>query len=70
MAISDMHITPWSSEGPSIYSGSAYPTAAGQGTYNVGDWIVNTAPTAGGTAAWVCTAAGSPGTWKVIALAS
>ena len=36
---------------------------------SVGDWVVgdiayNTIPTAGGNIGWVCTASGTPGTWK------
>lgn len=41
--------------------GSAAPTA---GTYSVGDVVWNTAPAASGTMGWVCTTAGTPGTWK------
>lgn len=41
--------------------GSAAPTS---GPFLVGDIVYNTAPTAGGTIGWVCTTAGSPGTWK------
>ena len=40
---------------------SAAPTA---GTWAVGDVVWNSAPTAGGTIGWVCTTAGTPGTWK------
>ena len=40
---------------------AAAPTT---GTWAVGDLIYNTVPTAGGTIGWVCTAAGTPGTWK------
>jgi hypothetical protein len=40
---------------------SAAPTG---GTWKVGDIVWNSAPTAGGTVGWVCTTAGSPGTWK------
>lgn len=42
-------------------SKSAAPTT---GTYNVGDIVYNSAPTAGGTIGWVCVTAGTPGTWK------
>jgi hypothetical protein len=43
--------------------------AAGNGpqagvTYNVGDIVWNTAPSPGGYMRWVCTTAGSPGTWN------
>lgn len=41
--------------------GSAIPAS---GTWNVGDVVWNTAPTAGGFIGWVCTTAGTPGTWK------
>lgn len=40
---------------------SAAPTS---GSWLRGDIIHNTAPSAGGFAGWICTAAGSPGTWK------
>lgn len=39
-----------------------YPPAAG--AWRLGQIIYNLAPTAGGTIGWVCTAAGTPGTWK------
>ena len=44
-----------------IVYGSAAPVA---GTWTVGDKVINTAPTAGGNIGWVCTTAGTPGTWK------
>jgi len=50
-----------------ISFGSAAPTT---GTAKVGDIVINTAPTAAGTFAWACTTAGSPGTWKAVALAA
>jgi len=34
------------------------------GTYKLGDIIYGTTPTAGGTIGWICTTAGTPGTWK------
>ncbi len=40
---------------------SAAPTT---GTWAVGDTVYNTAPAAAGFIGWVCTVAGSPGTWK------
>jgi parallel beta-helix repeat protein len=40
---------------------NAAPTT---GTWNRGDRVWNTQPTAGGTAGWVCVTSGSPGTWK------
>ena len=36
-------------------------------TWAVGDMTWNTATVAGGTPGWVCTAAGTPGTWKAMA---
>lgn len=41
--------------------GSAAPTA---GSWKVGDVVMHTAPAAAGSIGWVCTAAGTPGTWK------
>jgi len=43
-----------------IYS-SAFPTI---GTWSVGDKVYNLNPTAGGFTGWICTVAGTPGTWK------
>lgn len=43
------------------YKGSAAPTT---GTFNIGDIVYNSAPTAGGYIGWVCVTAGTPGTWK------
>lgn len=34
------------------------------GTWKVGDIVFNNTPSAGGTVGWVCTTAGTPGTWK------
>ena len=42
----------------------AIPTT---GTWKVGDVCHKVNPTAGGTPGWVCTASGSPGTWKAMA---
>lgn len=53
--------------GNTIGFGSAAPTV---GAHKVGDCIINTAPTAGGTFAWVCTTAGTPGTFKAVAIAA
>ncbi|MBW3571031.1 MAG: glycoside hydrolase family 55 protein [Gemmatimonadetes bacterium] len=47
--------------GKRIEYGSAAPTT---GEWQAGDIMFNLAPTAGGTVGWVCTATGSPGTWK------
>ena len=49
------------------YKLSAAPTA---GTWSAGDVVYNTAPTSGGYVGWVCTAAGTPGTWKTFGLIS
>ena len=43
------------------YQLSAAPTV---GTWTVGSIVYNTAPTAGGYLGWVCTTAGTPGTWN------
>lgn len=44
-----------------VYSGNAAPTS---GTYVIGDIVYDESPTAGGSIGFVCTAGGSPGTWK------
>jgi hypothetical protein len=44
-----------------ILSGTAAPAS---GAYLVGDIVYNSAPAAAGKVGWVCTTAGSPGTWK------
>jgi len=51
--------------GQSIYFGTAAPTTADAYGVNfkVGDMVVNTTPSSGGAILWVCTGAGSPGTW-------
>lgn len=41
--------------------GTQSPTT---GTFYAGDRVINTSPTAGGYEGWICTLAGSPGTWK------
>ena len=47
-----------------IFYGTAAPAS---GTWKVSDVLWNTATTAGGTPGWVCTTAGTPGTWKAMA---
>jgi hypothetical protein len=46
---------------PDYYYGTAAPVA---GTYKKGDIVWATNVSAGGSIGWVCTTAGSPGTWK------
>ena len=48
----------------------APPSAAGDGNFVVGDIILNSVPTAGGTFCWVCTTAGPGGTavFKTVAI--
>lgn len=50
--------------GNKVTHDNAAPVA---GTFAVGDKCWNTAPSAGGTPGWVCTTAGTPGTWKAMA---
>ena len=47
--------------------GTAAPTT---GAYLQGDIIWNSTPASGGYIGWVCTAAGTPGTWKTFGLIS
>ena len=44
-----------------MFKASAAPTT---GTWQRGDIVWNVGATAGGTAGWICTTAGTPGTWK------
>lgn len=44
-----------------IYYSDSSPTT---GTYNQGDTVYNTNPTAGGYVGWICVSGGSPGVWK------
>lgn len=46
---------------PYAGSGTAPPSS---GTYTRGQVYWNTQPSPGGYAGWICTAAGTPGTWK------
>lgn len=39
-------------------------SAPGSGYWRVGDIVWNNTPSAGGNIGWVCTSAGTPGTWK------
>ena len=48
----------------------ASTAAPSTGTYSVGDIIYNSAPVAGGFIGWVCTTAGTPGTWKTFGVIS
>lgn len=50
--------------GKVITHGTAAPTA---GTWAVGDVCLNSNPSAGGPPGWVCTTAGTAGTWKAMA---
>lgn len=43
---------------------NAYNAAPATGTWAVGDVVYNSAPAAGGTEGFMCTTAGTPGTWK------
>ncbi len=47
----------------SAYHGAA-TAAPTTGAWVVGDWIKVSNPTSGGYFGYVCTVAGSPGTWK------
>ena len=49
---------------PKDLFGTTFPTV---GTFNLGDRVWSTAPAAGATPGWVCTTAGTPGTWKAMA---
>lgn len=54
----DTALLPHAHQGPKICYSTAPPTA---GQWNVGDEVINTSPTAGGTYKWVCVTAGTAG---------
>jgi len=66
--------TPFGPDGPNVYlsKDANPPSHAGDGSFDLGDWVINTAPTAGGTLLWVCTGAGTgaTATFKAVAIAS
>ena len=51
-------------EQPTVFRGTAAPTA---GTWAVGHTVWNSAPAVGQPIGWVCSAAGTPGTWTAMA---
>jgi len=52
-----------------IYFATAVPSLAGEGPFEVGDWIILTAPTAAAAPGWVCTARGTGATATFKAMA-
>lgn len=65
LTITVQKVHPWGYEGAYMYAGTAIPTV---GTFMLGDWVFNTAAGTSAVAAWVCTTAGTPGTWKAIVI--
>lgn len=61
-------------DGPDFYlsTDNNPPSHAGDGNFNLGDIIWNSAPTAGGTLLWVCTTAGTgaTATFKGVAISA
>lgn len=54
---------------PNVFAGHGVGRASAgsvptSGTYRVGHIVWNTYPTPGGVVGWICTTAGTPGTWK------
>jgi len=55
------------SEGQIVGATNAYTAAPTSGTYQQGDFVRNSAPSGSTpTFGWVCTAAGTPGTWVAV----
>jgi hypothetical protein len=52
---------------PSVGS---YATVPSTGTWTIGDIVYNSVPFSAGYVGWVCTASGTPGTWKTFGLIS
>ena len=53
-------------DGAKEYNGSAAPSASTDGTFEVADFVRNSAPSAGEAYGWVCVVRGAPGTWKAV----
>ncbi len=64
--------TPFGTEGPTVFlsTDGNPPSHAGDGDFKVGDWIINTVPTASGVSHWVCTAGGTGATATFNAVAT
>jgi hypothetical protein len=56
------------SDGLLTGSTTAQKAAPTTGQHAQGDFVRNSAPTAGGVYGWVCVAAGTPGTWKPVSI--
>jgi hypothetical protein len=55
----------------SIWTNHGYGSAPpASGTNQIGSTRINTAPTSGGNYGWVCTIAGTPGTWRAFGVIS
>lgn len=52
------------------YFGDAMAAAPTTGVWQLNEIVWNSAPASGGFIGWVCTSAGSPGTWKTFGLIS
>lgn len=57
------------SDGTGTANTTARTSPPTTGAYAPGDFIRNSAPSAGGVFGWVCVAKGTPGTWKAVAIA-
>lgn len=62
LALNQVQFSDGSANGFNIIGyGTAAPTT---GTNKVGDVVMHKTPAAAGNIGWVCTTAGTPGTWK------
>jgi hypothetical protein len=55
---------------PNKWSQLNYVAAPTTGTWKLGDIVYNTSPASAGFIGWVCTVAGTPGTWRTFGLIS
>ena len=60
----------YNSQTPANHYGRYSSAAPSTGTWSVGQIVYNTVPTSAGYIGWVCTIAGTPGTWKTFGLIS
>ena len=60
----------YNSQTPANHYGRYFNAAPSTGTWSVGQIVYNTVPASAGYIGWVCTVAGTPGTWNTFGLIS
>jgi len=63
-------VFPWGGRRLIFTDQTSAPSAAGDGNFQAGDWVVTTAPSAGNPPGWVCVTGGPGGTAVFKAMAN